>query len=160
MNSCSIPFSTEKWLSVSTSSVLSGSIQGEIISRPTWPPPGGVPMITGPHSPGVVVLLVVVEALVARTPGVVGTPGIVGALELVEEGEVVTLVAAQSVELPVVVPVSAGTPLGVVVVAVTVSVAVTTGVVVAPLGLVLVLVVERDGVEVEPPVVGVGGRFG
>ncbi len=85
-----------------------------------------------------------------------------GALGLVEDDELVTLpAAAQAVEVPVVVPVSVGEPLGGVVVVVTVSVAVTTGVVV-PLGLVVVLGgVEVVGVEVEPaPVVEVAGRFG
>jgi hypothetical protein len=164
LNSCSIPLSTEKWLSVSTTSVLFGSIQGEIISRPTWPPPGGVPMITGPHSPGVVVLLVVVDALV-----VVVAAGVVGEFGVVED-ELVTLpVAAQSVEVPVVVPVVVGEPLGVVVVVVTVWVAVTTGVVAGAVELVVEvdevdevdeLELKLEDVEVELPLVELSGRFG
>jgi hypothetical protein len=112
-------------------------------------------MITGPHSPGVVVLLVVVDALV------VGAAGVVGALGVVEE-ELVTLpVAAQSVEVPVVV----GEPLGdvVVVVVVTVWVAVTAGVVVGAVELVVELAeagLELDELEVELPLVELSGRFG
>ena len=149
LNSCSIPLSTEKWLSSSTTSCLPGSIQGEIISRPTWPPPGGVPVITGPHSPGVVV--VVVDALV------VGMAGVVGALGLVDADEVVSA-AAQSVAVPVVVPVSVVAPVGGDVVVVTVSVAVTTG---AGAGVALGLVLVLDVGEVDvAPVVEVAGRFG
>jgi hypothetical protein len=160
LNNCSIPFSTEKWLSVSTTSVLLGSIHGEIISRPTWPPPGGVPTITGPHSPGVVVVLVVVvDALVVGTAGVVGAAGVVG---VVEEDELVSLpLAVQADGAPVVVPVLVVEPVGVVVVVVTVSVAVTTGGVGVALELVLVLGLELGEVEVELAlVVDVLGRFG
>jgi hypothetical protein len=110
-------------------------------------------MITGPHSPGVVVvLLVVVEALVVGAAGVVGALGLV-----VEEDEPVTLpLVAQSAEVPVVVPVSGGDPVGVVVV--TVSVAVTVGVV-APLGVALVLELDVLGLTLAP-LVDVAGRFG
>jgi hypothetical protein len=112
-------------------------------------------MITGPHSPGVVVvLLVVVEALVVGAAGVVGALGLV-----VEEDEPVTLpLVAQSAEVPVVVPVPVpvGDPVGVVVV--TVSVAVTVGVV-APLGVALVLELDVLGLTLAP-LVDVAGRFG
>jgi hypothetical protein len=137
---------------------LLGVIQGEIISRPTWPPPGGVPTVTGPHSPGVVVVLVVVDELV------VGTTGVVAAL--VDEEVLVSLpVAAQAAEAPVVVPAGTVEPVGDVVVVVTVSVAVPAGGVGVALGAVLelevVLVLELElDVELAPVVVEVLGRFG
>ena len=104
-------------------------------------------------------VLVVVDALVA------GAAGVVGAVGLVEE-ELVTLpVAAQLVEVPVVVPASVGAPVGDVVVVVTVSVAVTVGVGVGVgtgvgAGVGLVPVLEVDGLVVDSPGVDVTGRFG
>ena len=104
-------------------------------------------------------LLVVVDALVV-------VAGVVGALGLVEEELVALPVAAQSVEVPVVVAVVLGEPLGDVVVVVTVWVAVTTGVVVGAIELVVELEgveeveVELEEVEVELAPVEVSGRFG
>jgi hypothetical protein len=119
---------------------LLGVIQGEIISRPTWPPPGGVPTITGPHSPGVVVALVVVDELVVGTVGVAA---------LVDEEVFVSLpLAAQAAEAPVVVPAGTVEPVGEVVVVVVVSVAVPAGGVGVAPGAVLVLVLEL-GLELE-----------
>jgi hypothetical protein len=156
LNSCSTPLSTEKWLSVSTTSLLPGAIQGEIISRPTWPPPGGVPTITGAHSPGVVVVLVVVDELVVGVAGVVAALGLL----VVEEDVLVSLpLATQSGDAPVVVPVSVVGTLGdaVVVVVVTVSVAVTAGGV--ALGVVPVLELAVLVVKLALVVDGLG-RFG
>ena len=65
MNSASMLFSNEKWLSVSIVSTLLGCTYGEIISSPTCPPPGGLPAIAGVHVPVVVdVLWAVVELAV------------------------------------------------------------------------------------------------
>lgn len=149
-----MPLSTEKWLSVSTTSLWLAATQGEIISRPTWPPPGGVPTITGPHSPAVVVALVVVDELVA-----------VGVVALVDEEVLVSLtLAGQAAEAPVVVPAGTVEPVGDVVVVVTVWVAVPTGGVGVAAGAVLLelgLERELDELDVEPaPVVEVLGRFG
>jgi hypothetical protein len=131
-------------------------------------------VITGPHSPGVVVALVVVDALVVGA-------GVAGALGLVvdEDEPVPLLLVAQSAGMAVVVPLSVVAPIGGVVVVVTVSVAVTTGVV-APLGLALLVlgldvleldVLELDVLELDvvgldvvglapAPVVELAGRFG
>jgi hypothetical protein len=120
-------------------------------------------VITGPHSPGVVVVLVV-DALVVGA-------GVAGALALVvDEDDPVPPLTAQSAGMPVVVPVPVVAPIGDVVVVVTVSVVVSTGVV-APLGLALVLELEVVGLAVVgleldvvalelAPVVELAGRFG